>query len=337
MTTYSDPLALKQYWNQFNGEFDNRKEIQFYDDEMRQYAMIKGIPVEYYTINVDDYKDGMDIIYGENSKPKWDRKFTLVGIIEDFTQEVRQFGGIPLQNIDEISFYMHRTMFDEIIGIRSNKAPIKTPNRRGAFGPIASDQIITPHNGLIYDVLEGGLHFLSSEAQHFGHKFWYKLTCKVREVSDATLGKGEQYGAQPDPELDDKYKGNPQFLLDSPSSSELFSHTGTINTISTTGTSGTPSCEPLEYTTEGTASGPTKLPPDDLIDVNGNVKTKYVVPGLKDNSLYKDNVEIITQENNIVNPITDHIVTPESEEGQAFGPTGRIIEHKRKELFKDWD
>ncbi len=52
-------------------------------------------------------------------------------------------------------------MFDNIVGIRSNKTPIKTTNRRGAFGPIPNDQIRTPHNDLVYEVIEGGLHFLT--------------------------------------------------------------------------------------------------------------------------------------------------------------------------------
>lgn len=338
MVQIFDPLQYKKNWNQFSGDFDNRKEIEFYDQQMFEYAAIRGIPIIYYPISVDDYKNGMDIVYGENSKPKWEQKFSLVGILEDFTQEVRQFGAINLENIDEISFYIHRSMFDQIVGIRTNLAKDTSMARRGAYGPIAGDQISTPHNGLVYEVLEGGLHFLSNEAQAFGHKFWYKVSCKSRQVSDATLGKGEQYGAMPDPELDEKYKGNPQFLLNSPTSEELYAKNGTITPVTTGSTGTTGTCSPVEYVTVGTAPGPlSSHPPTDLIDQSGNVSDKYIVEGMKDNSLFRDNEEIKTEENTIINPETDHKVDPDSEDGKTYGPIGRIIPHTRKELFKDWE
>lgn len=275
---------------------------------------------------------------GEISRPKWDKKYKLVGLLEDFTQEMRQYGNImPIQNIDEAQMFIHRSMFDQIIGIRSNLAPVKTTNRRGAFGPIAGDQIVTTHNGLIYEVVEGGLHFLTSEAQHFGHKFWYKVSLKSREVSDATVGAGEQYGGTPDEVIPDQYKGNPQYLLTSPSKEELYDNTGTQTPITVITPAQTGVCVDTNYVTVGTAPGPTTVPPEDLIDQTGNTDDKYVVQGLKEGSLFKDNVELKKEEDAIINPQTDHEVDPESPEGVKYGPLGRVLPHARKDLFKDWD
>ena len=337
MANFTDPMSYKERFTQFSGDFDNRKVIGSYDKQMYQYACIKGIPIEYYTINVDDYKEGIDVIYGENSRPKWDKKFKIVAILEDFTQEMRQYGNImPIQNIDETQMFIHRSMFDQVIGIRSNKPIVKTVDRRGAYGPIAGDQIVTPHNGLIYEVVEGGLHFLTSEAQHFGHKFWYKVSLKSREVSDATVGSGEQYGATPDLELPDAYKGNPQYLMNSPTKEELYNNTGTVSpiTVITTGSTG---CENVEYVTAGTASGPPLIPPEDLIDQSGNTKSEYILQGLKEGSLFRDNEEVKKEENAIINPQTDNKVDPASEAGVKYGPNGRILPHNRKDLFKDWE
>ena len=38
----TDPLAYKKYWNQFSGSQGNQKEIETYDNMMREYAMIKA-------------------------------------------------------------------------------------------------------------------------------------------------------------------------------------------------------------------------------------------------------------------------------------------------------
>ena len=162
----------------------------------------------------------------------------------------------------------------------------------------------------------------------------------MRQVSDATMGVGEQYGAIPDPVLDPKYIGNPQFLLPSPTKEEIYASNGTVdaNTIASTGTTGSSgTCNPVEYVTVGTPDGPLDGVPSDLIDQSGKIADKYIVPGTKDNSLFGDNEEIIKDENAIVNPDTDHIVDPNSPDGQSLGPVGRVIQHSRKELFADWE
>lgn len=331
-----DPLAAKQYWNQFSGSQNNQKEIATYDNMMREYAMIKGIPITYYTINVDDYKDGMDQIYGENSKPKWDKHYNLVAILENFSGEQQEWGLRGLQNVDEITLFIHKSMYDEIVGLRSRKSPT-SKGRKGAFGPVASDQIKTIHNDLIYDVVTGGVHFLPDEAQMFGQKFWYKVTCKIREVSDAPLGEGEQYGAVPDMPLDAQWKGNPQYLIPNPVAEDWAGKTGTPSTeVTDPATSGCPN--PPEYVTEGTADGPLTGVPEDLLDpVTGNVKEKYIGAGMKPDSTFGDNKDVEKEEQQIVDPQTDHKVAPDSEEGQKYGPNGRIIVNEnRKELFNDW-
>jgi hypothetical protein len=333
-----DPLAYKKYWNQFSGSQGNQKEIATYDNLMKEYAMIKGIPIVYYTINVDDYKEGMDQIYGENSKPKWDRKYNLVAILEEFTPEAQEWGLRGLTNTDELTMFIHKSMFDELVGTRSAATPTKSKERRGAFGPVAKDQLLTPHNGLVYEILTGGVHFLPNEAQMFGKKFWYKVTCKVRETSDAVLGEGEQYGAIPDPTLDPQWKGNPQYLIANPTKEVWAGNTGTP-VPSTSGTSGTDCNNPPEYTTTGTAQGPAPAStPNDLLDpVTGKVKEQYVGTGAKENSTFSDSKDIQKEADQIINPQTDQKVEPGTDDGNKYGPDGRVIEHtKRKELFGDW-
>lgn len=333
----SDPLRYKNYFGQYNGDFENRREITTYDNMMAEYAGIKGIPLEYYPINVDDYEKKIDIVYGETSTPKWDKKHILVGIIEDFSEEMQAFSKFNIENIDEITLYIHRTTFDEIVGIRSNKTPKKTRDRRGAWGPIASDLVMTPHNGLVYEVLNGGLHFLAGEQQHFGHKFWYKLTCKVRQTSDAPMGEGEQYGAVPDPILGDEWKGNPQFILPSPSFENLVG-TGT-NASGTPPTSSMPpedpSCVGGDYSTIGTASGPLTGTPSDLLLPDGRISDKYKVQGAKDGSNFNEAKDVENIANEVIDPQTDQPTEEGSPEHDKYGPNGRVIINTR-ELFGDW-
>lgn len=337
MSNFSDPLSYKQYWNQYNRSQENLREITTYDDMMREYAMIKGIPIEYYPINIDDYKNGMDNIYGENSRPKWDKKFPMVGIIEDFSQEQQQWGGIGLENIDEITIFIHKSMFDELIGIRTTNQTNKSITRRGAYGPISKDQVKTLYNNIVFEILTGGEHFLPSEAQHFGKKFWYKLTCKVRQVSDAVLGEGEQYGAVPDLQLDEKWKGNPQYLLNNPERQDWAGNTGTPITPSPSAID-TSGCNIIEYTTNGAEQTPSGEIPSDIVDsTTGQVKDKYIGTGMKENSIFGDNEDIKTEANQIIDPQTDKKVEPNSEEEIKYGPDGRVIVNsKRKDLFGDW-
>lgn len=333
----TDPLRYKQFFKQFNGDFDNRQEIATYDEMMKEFAGIRGIPIEFYPINVDDFADGIDVVYGENSTPKWDRKIVMTAILEEFSPEIQAFAKFGIENTDEITLFIHRTTFDELVGIRSEKAPKKTTDRRGAWGPVANDQLRTPYNGLVYEVLNGGLHFLSGTEQHFGHKFWYKVTCKVRQTSDAPLGQGEQYGALPDGTLDPKWKGNPQFILPSPSLAELIG-TGTgsqVGTPSASASTEDPHCVGGDYQTTGTAPGSPTGVPEDLILPNGQVADKYQVAGAKTGSTFNDTADTSVIAKEIVNPQTDQPTTPNSPEETKYGPSGRTIVHSR-DLFGDW-
>lgn len=336
MAGLDDPLRYKSAWNQFGGDFSNRREIEFYDNQAAEYSGIKGIPLEYYTINVDDYKDGIDEVYGENSRPKWTKKYTLVAILEEFTPEVQAFGGIGLENIDEIVLYFHRSTFDKHVGQRSEKMPKGRIDQRAGFGPVAEDQFMTTHNGLIYEVITGGLHYLSSQEQHFGHKFWYKVTGKVRKVSDASLGEGEQYGGLKDMLLDAKWKGNPQYIIPTPSNEEL-AGTGTV-LPSGTGLviSAETGCVGGDYSTTAQAEGPgTVDTPSDLLTPSGTVADKYIVPGMKDDSKFTDKVDIKDSADEVVDPQTNLNAEVGTPENDKYGPTGRIIKNKR-ELWNEW-
>lgn len=326
----SDPLKYKQYWNQFSGDYSNNREIESYDNMMAEYAAIRGVPIEFFPINVDEYAKHMDPVYGENSQPKWDRKIPITGILEEWSPEVQLFNAGGLQNEDEITLYIHRSTFDKLVGIRSTKAPKKTTDRRGSWGPIAKDLVRTPHNGLVYEVLTGGMHFMTKEAQHFGHKFWYKLTCKVRQVSDASLGMGEQYGAIPDQALPDIYKGNPQYILPTPPKEELVA----MGTPDQTGAPANDACSG-EYTTVASVDGPA-LNTSPLILPDGRVADKEQVPGMKPGSKSGDQDEVKTlASEQVIDPQTDQVTDPDSEENDKYGPNGRTIPHKR-DLWGDW-
>jgi hypothetical protein len=328
MSGLSDPLKYKKNWNQFSGDFNNQREIETLDNTFAEYAGIAGIPIDYFPINVDDFADGIDPVYGENSTPKWDRKIQLTAILDEFTPEVQSFGAVGIENIDEITLYIHRSTFDKIVGIRSKKAPKKTADRRGSWGPIAKDMVVTPHNGLKYEIMNGGLHFLRGEDQHFGHKFWYKITCKVSQNSDASLGVGEQYGAKPDTPLDPMYQGNPQFIVPTPPKEELMG----LGTPEQTGvpvnsdTSG-------NYTTVASTLSPGLNTP--LVLPDGTIANKDKVPGMAPGSKNGDNESIQKVADQIVNPQTDQVTDPGSDEETQYGTAGRVIPHKR-DLWGDW-
>jgi hypothetical protein len=335
MSGLSDPLQYKKYFGQFSGDFDNRREIETYDNFAAEYCGIKGVPLEYYPINVDSYKQGLDVVYGENSSPKWDRKYVLTAILEEWTQEIQAFGGFGMVNTDDITLYMHRSTFDKIVGIRSNLAPTTNPERRGSYGPVAKDEIRIIANGLVYEVLTGGEHFMESDAQHFGHKFWYKLTCKIRETSTAAIGVGEQRGALPEViPMDPKYGGNPQFELLSPTQEELDADEEEVETIDP---SGTPTqTDPPEYVTIGAAPGPGDgTVPDDIFLPDGRVAEKYKVKNEKEYSTSGDQKEIKSTANEVVDPQTSLITTPGTSGNIKYGPNGIVIPDRRF-LWADW-
>jgi hypothetical protein len=338
MSGLSDPLQYKKYFGQYSGDFNNQKEIELYDNLAAEMAGIKGIPIEYYTINVDGYADEMDPIYGDNDRPQWDRKYVLTGIIEEFSPELQAFLAIGEKQIDDITMYIHRSTFDKLVGIRSKKAPVTNTERRGAYGPIAKDEIRTIYNGLVYEVVTGGLHFMDSTAQTFGHKFWYKVTGKMRETSQAAFGLGEQRGALPEViPLDPKYVGNPQFVLPSPTRAELDAADQTIQTVQPSGVPTQNPLEPVAYVTIGAPPGPSDgTVPDDILLPDGRVASKYKVVPEKDYSTNGDQNEIKEAAELIIDPQTDQPATPgPSGTESEYGPNGRTIKHDR-DLFGDW-
>jgi hypothetical protein len=185
---------------------------------------------------------------------------------------------------------------------------------------------------LVYEVVTGGLHFLPGQAQHFGHKFWYKITAKVRQVSQASLGDGEQYGAMPNIPLDEKWKGNPQFILPTPTQEEM---AGT-GTPPQSGVPTTPPGSPVCYETIGSAPGPGDgSVPEDILLPDGRVADKYLVTTVKDGSKRSDGPEVKDIAHQVVDPQTDLITTPDTPPYEKYGPTGRAIIHDR-ELWGQW-
>lgn len=320
-----DPMRWKRYWGQYGGDYDNNREIQTYDNMMAEWSGIVGIPIMYYTIHVDDYKEGIDPVYGENSSPVWDRAFELTAILPEWSQELQNFTTFGLENIDELQLYIHRSTYDRLIGWRSGETPVQhpnvtpRPNVRGGYGPIPKDVIMTQHNGLYYEVVTGGLHFLESTAQHFGHKFWYKVTLKSRESSAPVVGKGEQFGPIDDKQTleeyaisqglpPDYYTGNSQFVIPTPDCDDMRSP---FDPNLNQPISGAPrdECGRVQYTTTGGAPGPVDLEdyndgtvPDDYYLEDGRVASKYKVDGPKPFSAKGDNQEVQDAADQVVNP-----------------------------------
>jgi hypothetical protein len=318
-----DPFRWKRYWGQFSGDYDNRREIETYDNMMAEYAGIYGIPVVYYTLHVDDYKNDLDVIHGESSTPVWDRSIQLTALTDQLSQEPQNFTQFGLENIDTLILYIHRSTFDGLVGWRSGETPVQAPNltprpsRRGGYGPVAKDIIGTLHNGLFYEVVTGGLHFLESNSQHFGHKFWYKLTLKSREASAPVIGLGEQYGpvaqgmtleqlATSKGLPADYYQGNTQFVVPTPDCDDMTQPFPDPELVGTqpTSTDSPDSCGRIAYQTTGGPAGPVDLTqvPEDYYLPDGRIAEKYRVQGPKSFSAKGDNEEVQAAADQVVDP-----------------------------------
>jgi hypothetical protein len=329
MSGLDDPLKYKRFFNQFGGEYNNSREIETYDNLQAEFAGIYGVPIEYYTIHVDGYKDGLDVIYGENSVPVWDRKFQLTGIIDEYSQELMNWQAAGPVNIDEVTMYIHRSTFDKLIGFRSLNVPVTDPNRRGGWGPVPKDIIKTPYNGFYYEVITGGVHFMDSRAQQFGHKFWYKVTLKSREISDTYIGKGEQYGGVPDPTLqqlidseqipaDKAYTCNPQAVV------------GTPAEMQTSPATGMPSCIP--YQDPITHGDQERV--EDIANQIIDPQTNEIVQSASAEMTYNS-------EGSVIYVASGQLVPEGSDDwnifmqNQKYGNMGRVIRNNR-DLWGDW-
>lgn len=333
MAGLSDPLRYKQYWNNFSGERNN-PEIQTYDTVMAEYAGIKGIPIEFYTLNIDHYKENMDALWGENTKSTWDRCFTLTAILDEWSQDTLEWQqGVQWQT-DQIILYIHRSTFDSIVGKRSNVDP--RGQRVENSGPVEKDMLKVIPTGLVYEVITAGLHFLSPQDQHFGHKFWYKLTCQIREVSHATVGVGEQYGNTQQQNLEEIYTQNLQCLVPTPNleteeeicvaepTYDSCNGYSTIAGCQTQPVTGMPNICP-NYETVGTDGSPIQ-----------NTNDMCTVEPPKQNSTHGQNEQIESAaHDDIYNPKTLEITEPESEDNIKYGPHGSVIPNKR-DLWGDW-
>lgn len=363
MASSIDPFKYDKYFGQFGGSYNNGREIDYFDKQQAEYAAIYGIPINYYTINVDDYKEGMDIIYGENSTPVWDRKFQMKALLDEYSQEMVQWQGAGQIGTDEITLFIHKSTYDQLVGQRSALTP-GGPERRGGYGPITRDMIMTTHNNIVYEVITGGVHFMDSSAQLFGHKFWYKCTLKQREVSPAQIGAGEQYGALPDLTIeelmeagiigDGNYVCNPQGVVDKPCGpdgtpiecpnpndnlGDCPDYSTWTNGSQTCDTSASPEVCP-DYTTSGSGpayeqrplNGGTPGPsgdepsnvPDDVFLPDGRLNMKYDVPGAKQYSDYNDGPEIQETADQIVDPQTDMPIQ-EPSRAITFNQEGSIV------------
>lgn len=329
MSGLSDPLSYKKYFNQFGGEYNNAREIETLDNVQGEIAAIYGIPIDYYPISIDAYAENLDPILGENDRPIWDRKYKLTALQDEYAQELLKWEAAGQINVDETVLFIHRSTFDKLVGIRSKNAPSTDPTRRGAWGPAPKDMIRTPYNGLIYEVVTGGLHFLDSSAQLFGHKFWYKVTLKAREVSDAAVGAGEQYGAVPDMTLQEMidagmldenggYVCNPQAVVGTPNIPDQNNGSGT------TPLTGMPDVCP-DYTTVGSQGGPSDgSVPDDLLLTDGRVADKYTVPGERPLSRQGDQKEIQRVVDETIDPQTNEKVQ-EPSAAMTYNSEGTIV------------
>jgi len=328
MSGLDDPLKYKRFFNQFGGDYNNSREIETYDNLQAEYAGIYGIPIEYYPIVVDAYEEGLDRVYGENSRPVWDKKYQITGLIDEYSQELLKWQAAGQMNVDEVTMYIHRSTFDKLVGFRSRKIPVTDPTRRGGYGPIPKDMIRTSYNGLFYEVVTGGVHFMDSSAQQFGHKFWYKVTLKSREVSDAYIGAGEQYGAVPDLTLqqlidsgqlesDKAYTCNPQAVVGTPP-------------VQTDPISGLPNC--LQINDNATLGDQEEI--ETLSDQIIDPQTNEIVQSPSASMTY-------SSEGTVIYVATGLEVVEGSDDWNIFmqnnkyGPTGRIIRNNR-DIWGDW-
>lgn len=172
------PLAKKKWFRQYSGPWEQRNEIEMYDNAISEYFQIYGLPIEYYPVEANHNKDR---IFGEDTTKRYIRKHDLTAIVKDGGfEENLVYNGFGEINQVEFQIYMHIPTFRKMI------------NR----DPLSSDQFFLPHSSTIaYEVIHVDWMTLGLEGNVFGYKTTYLLTCKQREVSyDPLNNVGSQYG-----------------------------------------------------------------------------------------------------------------------------------------------
>jgi len=178
MAGINQPRKKKQWFRQYSGPWEQRNEIEMYDNAIAEYMAIYGLPIDYFPVEANPNRDR---IFGEDAAKRYLRKHELTALVKDGGfEENLIYGGFGELNQVEFQIYIHIPTFRKMI------------NR----DPLPSDQFYLPHSSTIaYEVIHVDWMTLGLEGNVFGYKSVYLLTCKHREVShDALNNVGSQFG-----------------------------------------------------------------------------------------------------------------------------------------------
>ena len=179
MAGLNDPWEYKDFWHQYDGQYDNEEEIQFWDDQAAEYFAIYGMKVKYYPIEVD--LDEADIIFGEQTTRSYGTVKHITGILEGLQMEENLFYNTFGQlNQVEFNMFVHRPTFFQVIG--------RKPQPGDQFTFV--DDITT----MVFEVNHLNESTIGTEGNFFGHRSSYILTAREREISQSVAGGGENYG-----------------------------------------------------------------------------------------------------------------------------------------------
>lgn len=178
MAGLNQPRKKKQHFRQYSGPWEQRNEIEMFDNAIAEYFAIYGLPIDYFPVEANYNKDR---IFGEDTTKRYLRKHELTALVKDGGfEENLVYGGFGELNQVEFQIYIHIPTFRKMV------------NR----DPLPSDQFFLPHSSTIaYEIIHVDWMTLGLEGNVFGYKTTYLLTCKQREVSyDALNNVGGQFG-----------------------------------------------------------------------------------------------------------------------------------------------
>ena len=179
MAGLNNPLEYKDFWHQFNGQFENQDEQGFWDDQLSEWFGIYGIPMKYAAadIKIED----VDRVFGEITNTRFPSVVDLTGIIEGASiDENIMYNGFGQLNNVEFVMYVHQLTFLKHVG--------RKPYPKDQF------QLKNDVSTQTFEVIHTDESTIGTEANFFGHRGTYVLSCREREVSQSTVGQGEDYG-----------------------------------------------------------------------------------------------------------------------------------------------
>lgn len=188
MVGSDNPLGKKKWFTPFTGDLSQRNTLNMYDSLIAQQFQIFGIPIEIVSSDVNENKDR---IFGEDTTKKYIQKHKMTCLLkEGSVEETLQFNSFGQLNIVEFSLYLHIDTFKNLLGKDVDPKPSDLVFLSVPDGPDGAGY----NSNLGFEVMHVGFSTLGLEGNILGRRTLYELVVREREVSEATVGQGEQYG-----------------------------------------------------------------------------------------------------------------------------------------------